>query len=382
MQITGKIFGSGPALGLTIEDGRFSRIEEIPEQACPAIAPGLVDAQINGFGGVDFSKAASLTADDFRKAAADLWKEGCTAFLPTIITNDAAFIEQRFTELAAILDKNPDLAAAAPGFHLEGPFISPEDGARGAHPRQFVRAPDLDLFRRWYRASGERIRIVTVAPEWEGSADFIRSLVSMGIVVSIGHSLANPEQVRSAVRAGASMVTHFANGIPLQVRRHPNILWEELAQDNLTVSLIADGFHLPSAVLKTAFRVKGSAAVIVSDSTNFGGLPPGDYTSHIGGRVTLSGAGRLFMTDNPDMLAGSAQSLFHGVSHVVREGLLSLEDAWRRGSEFPARLCGFTDRGKIAAGAWADFVEYESGGSGITIRKTWQRGSQVYPRLV
>src|SRR5262249_8138444 len=156
------------------------------------------------------------------------------------------------------LDSDADLAAAVPGLHVEGPYLSPEDGPRGAHPLEHIRPPDWDEFQRFLEAAGGRIRLLTLAPEAEAALPFIERLPAAGIVVAIGHTGADPETIHAAVRAGARLSTHLGNGAHSMIRRHPNYIWEQLACDDLTASVIADGHHLPASVLKCFARVKGA----------------------------------------------------------------------------------------------------------------------------
>lgn len=384
--IRGRVFGEGPVVALSIEDGRIAAIEPQSSGSAgkgtdfPAIAPGFCDVQINGFNGVDFNQDNPLTTEDFHQAAKALWAQGCTGFLPTLITNSTAALEKRFKELSEILNSDTQLAASALGFHLEGPFISPEDGYRGAHDLQFVCAPNIDAYNVLQTAAQNRIAILTLSPEWKGAGDLVAAAVAAGTKVSIGHSAATESQLRDAVNQGASMVTHFGNGVAQQLPRHPNVMWEQLASDGLACSLIADGFHLPDSVLKTVIRVKGDNAFLVSDSTSLAGLSPGDYQTHVGGRVTLAENGKLHMHGQPGVLAGSAQSLRHCVEHLANSGIVSLADAWRRASTIPATLIGCQQHASIEVGAYANIVQYDYQGSELKIQRTWLRGAEVYTK--
>ena len=158
------------------------------------------------------------------------------------------------------------------------------------------------------------------------------------MIPAIGHTAATPEQIREAVAAGALLSTHFGNGVHPMLPRHPNYLWEQLAADELWASVIADGFHLPDAVLKTVMRMKGSRAILVSDSVALAGMPPGEYESPIGARVVLTPEGRLHLATDPRLLAGSAQPLIAGIAHLVDSGLASLGEAWEMASARPLFL--------------------------------------------
>lgn len=386
IEIKGKIFGEGPAVVLRVEDGRIAAIEPQSsdsvgsEAHSPAIAPGFCDVQINGFNGVDFNQHQPLTNEQFRKAANALWSEGCTSFLPTLITNSTAALEKRFTELSEILNNDSQLAASAFGFHLEGPFISPQDGYRGAHDRQFVCAPNIETYEALQTAAKNRIAILTLSPEWDNTNALIAAAVAGLTHVSIGHSMASPKQINDAVDHGASLVTHFGNGVAQHVPRHSNVMWGQLANDRLACSLIADGFHLPDSVLKTVIRVKGNQAFLVSDSTSLAGLKPGDYETHVGGEVTLTEDGKLHLQGQPSVLAGSAKSLRHCVEYLANRGIVGLADAWRRASTIPAALVGKGQYASIEVGSYANVVQYNYQQSRLEIERTWLRGAEVYAR--
>jgi N-acetylglucosamine-6-phosphate deacetylase len=328
-----------------------------------------VDLQVNGFRGLDFNTlpiGPGLTG----RMARELWSVGVTTCFPTLITNSPAAIRAGLRAVARDCDADPVAAAAVGGIHLEGPFISPEDGPRGAHERRYVRKPDFGLVAEWKEASGGRLKILTMSPEWPGSAAFIRRCVRSGLTVSIGHTAATPAQIAEAVAAGASMSTHLGNGAHLSLPRHPNHLWEQLAQDRLTACLIADGFHLPASFLKVAMRVKGGRALLVSDSVHLAGMKPGRYRSPIGGAVVLTREGRLHLASNPALLAGSASPLIEGVRRLAAAGLAGREEAWSMGSERPARAMKLAVHG--------DRVRVGIRGERWTVLETWKSGRRVY----
>ena len=381
-QITGRIFGEGPPISLQIEDGRIVKMQnafdKVSDSDFPSIAPGFCDLQVNGFNGVDFNQSASLTTEEFSQATRGLWSEGCTSFLPTLITNSNLAVEARLREIDSIIDNDPQLAASMLGFHLEGPHISLDDGYRGAHDQQFVCAPDIDAYNNFQSVTQRRVLVLTLSPEWEGSQSFIAAAVAAGTKVSIGHTNATPSQIYEAVENGASLVTHFGNGVAGLISRHPNVMWEQLANDGLACSVIADGFHLPDSVLKTVFRVKDQQAFLVSDSTSLAGLPAGDYQTHIGGDVTLCENGKLHLKGQPNLLAGSAQSLRHCVEHLTNHGILTLADAWQRASTIPAEIIGGREHASIEVGAFANVVQYRYDGTSLDVQRTWLRGMEVY----
>lgn len=300
--------------------------------------PGLADWQVNGYKGVDFNRP-DLTSKEVTKACDSLMQEGVTAFFPTLITNHPDEISRLIRTIVAADDS---IGATIAGIHLEGPFISDQEGARGAHPVQYATAPRWDWMQRWMEESEGRIKLITLAPEWEGSSDFISQCVEAGVKVSIGHTLATEEQIAIAVAAGATLSTHLGNGSPVMIKRHPNPIWEQLSQEKLWISAIGDGFHLPEQVIRVFSKVKGKKMFWVSDSTALAGELPGEYATHIGGRVVLTPEGKLHLAENSDLLAGAAMSMRQMIENVWKKDWFTFDEAWRMGSEYPWSFLGQT----------------------------------------
>lgn len=217
-----------------------------------------------------------------------------------------------------------------------------------------------------------------MSPEWPGSAAFIGRCAGSGLLVAIGHTGATPQQVRDAAAAGARLSTHLGNGAHLQLRRHPNYIWEQMADDRLWASLIADGFHLPDSVLKVALRAKGRQAILVSDSVSQAGLKPGAYETAACGRVVLTQEGKLHLERDPNLLAGSAQPVVRGIERLVLAGICGFADAWDRASALPADLLGLPQAKGLAAGAPADLAAFRWDGERISILRTWKKGRLVH----
>lgn len=348
----------------------------------PIAAPGLVDLQINGYGGYDFNHPV-LTAQEVKGAVRAVWAEGVTTCYPTVITGAPYTIHGAMRAIALACEQDEGAAATVGGIHLEGPFLSPEDGPRGAHSLEHIRPPDTALFDQWQEASGGRISIVTISPEWEGSGEFIRHCVRQGVTVSIGHTSADTAQINEAVSAGARLSTHLGNGAHAMLPRHPNYLWAQLAEDELWCTLIADGFHLPDEVLKVAMKVKGKRALLISDAVTLGGLPPGSYDTPVGGRVVLTPEGRLHLAGQPGLLAGSAQMLLRHIARLAAAGLAELPDAWDMASVHPAGFMGLPVAAGLTAGAPADLALIRrsgAGGSGLALAALCKAGAWVYRR--
>lgn len=370
---------SGKQERLTIDKGKVEQIKtlESVENNSTYFGPGLIDIQVNGIDGTDFNDIA-LKPEDVLKATQHLLSQGVTTFFPTLITNSDENIHQLIDTIVNACHAFPLVDACVGGIHLEGPFISKVDGARGAHNLKYIKAPDWRWVKQCHEISSGKVKIVTFSPEWEGASAFIQQCVSHGILVALGHSNATPQQIQSAVKAGASLSTHLGNGAPLMLPRHPNLLWEQLAQDELYASIIADGFHLPDALLKTVIRTKGEKVFLVSDATKFSGMSPGIYQTHIGDEVVLERKGRLSIKKSPDLLAGATKSLLEDMRYLLDRKLVDLTDAWKMGSIYPAGFLGYPTPGNVLGQA-ADLVLFSlNQGKKIEVVKVVKNGQAVF----
>ncbi|GAA4453711.1 N-acetylglucosamine-6-phosphate deacetylase [Nibrella saemangeumensis] len=379
-RLTGIHYRTQQPVEISIEDGIITKIEPLSGQQTqdlPLIAPGLTDLQVNGYRGIDFNKPG-LSDADIEALVRALWAQGVTSFCPTIITNDHERMRSALGTVHKACGRSEIVGQAVAGIHLEGPFISLDEGPVGAHPVEYVVAPDEVLLQSFLDAAGGQVKILTLSPEWAGAGDFIRKCIKNGLVVSIGHTAATPEQIQEAVRAGATMSTHLGNATHQMLPRHPNYIWEQLAQDKLTASVIADGFHLPDSVLKIIFRVKKQKVMLVSDSTVLAGMPPGSYESPVGGKVVLTGEGKLHIAGKPKVLAGSAQSLLWGVQHLVRQQIVPLAQAWDMASLYPNRLMKLPQKAGLQAGAPADLVRFRYKETSLQLLETYKAGQCVW----
>jgi N-acetylglucosamine-6-phosphate deacetylase len=328
----------GEVTRVTIEGGVISRLERRDGVATGDwISPGWLDIQVNGFEGHD-PNAGGADADETIEMVKALWRHGVTGLCPTICTESEEHIIASLRAIDAACQADPLVAASVVGIHVEGPYISREDGPRGAHPLRHVRPPDLAEYRRWQAAAGGRIRIITLSPEYPEAVDYIRAIVADGVVASVGHTAADGDQIRRAVDAGARWSTHLGNGAHATLRRHPNYIWSQLGEDRLSAGFIFDGHHLPPEVMRTVARAKGvERTILVSDAVLVAGMAPGDHHLADGLPVTLLASGRLEMTGTP-YLAGAALPLEVCVANAVRLAGLSLADAVRTVTTNPARL--------------------------------------------
>jgi N-acetylglucosamine-6-phosphate deacetylase len=306
-----------------------------------------------------------------------LFKEGVTTHLPTIITNSSEQISRLIKQVVTLRNQDELSKLSIEGLHIEGPFISPVDGPRGAHPKEFVCAPDWNLVLQWQEAAEGLIKIITLSPEWENSTKLIEQCVKHNILVAIGHTCATHEQLLDAVSAGASLSTHLGNGSHTMLPRHPNYLWSQLADDRLNASIIADGFHLPPEVIQVFKKVKNEKLILVSDSVSLAGMPPGDYDLHIGGQVTLTKEGKLHLRNNPSIFAGSASNIKQGISFLLHHNLTSLTEAWEMASLRPHKIIN-ANRPIFEKRAKADLVLIDTQDDLLKIVKTIKRGREVH----
>jgi len=325
--------------GRNPETGVAARVEAGGAGSLTAawLAPAFCDLQVNGFAGVDFN-SASVRVEDYRKAVRALWTTGVTRFCPTIISASREHL-CRCLRAAATAAHDPIAGPAISGIHLEGPYISPEDGPRGAHLRAAIRPPDRGEFEALQQAAAGRILLVTLAPEVPGALPFIEWLSQQGIVVAIGHTGASAELIGEAVAAGARLATHLGNGATEYIHRHHNIIWEQLAADRLSASFILDGHHLPPAMVKSMIRAKGvSRSLLVTDAVAPAGCPPGPY--NLGTQdVELTPEGRVHLMGSR-RLAGSALRMDVAVAKVMEFAQISLAEALRMAGVQPAALLG------------------------------------------
>jgi N-acetylglucosamine-6-phosphate deacetylase len=366
MDIVARRYDTRELVCVRIEAGRIQSIQPAASPArsddAPWLAPGLVDLQVNGHGGRDFL-APEATIEDVAGISAALASQGATRYYPTLTTHSHERLAQALRTISKACAADAGLAAQIGGIHLEGPFISPEDGPRGAHPRQHVRPPDWAEFQRLQEAAGGRIRIVTLSPEYDAAADFVARVAGVGILVAIGHTKADSDQIRAAVDAGARLSTHLGNGAHGQIRRHPNYIWDQLAEDRLTASLIGDGHHLPAAVVKTFVRAKTpQRCILVSDLTSMAGQPPGRYETDSLGAVEILDDGRLVLAGQRQFLAGAALPITVGVVNVMRFAGLDLQAAVDMASVRPAALMGGEAAG-LAVDAPADLLLFRLPGA-------------------
>ncbi len=331
-------------------------------QLCAWITPGLFDLQVNGIGGTSFAdpgvSTGALAAADARIRA-----RGISRYCPTVITRSREATIAVLSRLAAAMG-----AGAMPGawgIHLEGPWISPEDGYRGVHRRELVRRPDPAEFDAFQEAAGGRIRIVTLAPELPGAAALIGALAAAGVTVSVGHTRADAAQVEAAVRAGARMSTHLFNGCAQLLDRHANTLYAQLAADGLFACFIADGHHVPGPALQVGLRAKGfGRSILVSDIAHLCGLPEGEHEME-GNRVVLRDGG-IWVKGSP-LLSGAARTLDEDVALLAAAPWCGIEQALLMAGAVPAEATGGRAWAEVTPGRTGPLALFEWDGCRLSL---------------
>jgi len=374
--LVGRDAATGKGIAVSLQGDRIGAIEPVEYDGPLFLSAGLVDLQVNGYAQFDLNDG-TLTAERVASLTDLLLAMGTTTYLPTLVTASEVNIIAGLQAIAQARARYPHVARAVPFVHVEGPFISPHDGSRGAHPAAHVRNADSAEFDRWQAASGGLVGLLTLSPHNDASLALIRHAVAHGVYVAIGHTDATPEQIHAAADAGATLSTHLGNGAAAMLPRHPNAIWSQLADDRLTATFIGDSHHLPADPLIVMLRAKGlERSLLVSDVASPGGLEPGIYHQTIGGRVQLWANGRLGTPGTP-YLAGAALPLRDCVARTVAMTGLSLAQVLMLATVNPGRFAG--GRGRLEVGAAADLIRFgwAPGDTNLRIEEIWAGGERV-----
>ena len=332
-----------------------------PVTDAPFVTLGFFDLQVNGFAGVDFN-APDLTPQAMDAALEGMLSCGVTKCLPTIISAGPDQLADRFRALEDSVRQSRLGPYMVAGYHLEGPFISPDDGYRGCHPAAAICAADVALFERVQKAAGGRIRLVSLAPEVAGAPELIDHLRNAGLCVALAHTAATRAEIGDAVDRGACLSTHLGNGTPRHLEKHDNPIIHQLGDDRLHASFIADGQHLPAGVLKLYLRAKGvSRSILVSDATAAAAAGAGNYT--LGELVIARGADAVVRLPGTPYLAGSALGLDQALRNLVAWAGLDLAEVSTMAAINPRRLL-FGPGASVRTGAPAELVWWEPTDSG------------------
>jgi N-acetylglucosamine-6-phosphate deacetylase len=328
----------------------YARDEKRIDVRGRTIAPGFIDLQLNGAAGRMLT--SEPTVETVRAMAEILPRFGCTAFLPTVITAPVEQMQAAARAVATVMNDEPSHGARVLGTHLEGPFINPAKA--GAHRPEFVIPPSVDMLRRLWEDGGESAVLLTLAPEMPGADALIAEAQRLGIAVAIGHSTADLAQVNEATRQGATLVTHLFNAMDPLGSRQPGTVGGALSNDEIAVSLIADGVHVHPASLKIAVRAKGAERVVlITDAMAPLGTEMRQF--ELLGEVIEVRDGACYRADG--VLAGSVLSMDQAVRNICQLTGVTLPEAIAMASTNPARVIGqshFT--GSLEPGNDADIV--------------------------
>ena len=339
--LEGRLFPDGGPARVIVQESRIASIAPVKSLDEPSgverwIVPGFFDLQVNGFAGRSFADPG-VKIEDVESIARALLQTGATRLLPTVVTADLETLCRQLSVLAEAMERIPLVQAMCPGIHLEGPFINPEDGPRGAHRREYVRDPSIAEYDRLQAAARGRVVMLTLAPEQPGALELIKHVANRGVVVALGHHRADVETLEQAIAAGARLSTHLGNGSDAMLPRLNNYIWNQLGDDRLWASFIADGHHLPPLTLRCMLRAKGlDRSVLVTDAIELAGMPPGRYQRR-GVEAELTKEGKVVLVGSP-YLAGSVATMPLLISHAVSDAGLSFADAVRLATVQPESL--------------------------------------------
>lgn len=376
------LYADDTPISIEIKNGKIAKLIRKPKNRNTLkdaiyVAPGFIDHQVNGYLSHSFV-GSNLNEKKVKTITRGFWKNGITTYFPTLTSESNALLLKNFKILNTIL-KNKVLDQSIPGFHLEGPYISPVDGFRGAHNLKHIRDPNWEEFEAWNRASGYRIIEVTIAPELSGAMEFAKKCSENNINVAVGHTNASTEQISQVVKLGASVSTHLGNGCANTIHRHHNPIWPQLSNDSLYASIIVDGFHLTREEVRSFYKAKGSSKIIlVSDITRWAGMPPGTY-SDFGEEVVVTKEGAIMMPSE-NVLAGASFLVTKGIENIIQFTGCSMKEAIDMATKNPAKAFGLIDRGTIEIGKRADLVYYKFDKGKFEILKTIVGGKVVYDK--
>lgn len=351
----------------TVQDAREVDVGE------RTLLPGFVDIHVHGNGGV----LAGESESSLRRMAQTLATHGTTSFLATLggIELDPLMDEVRRVGAQVGADLG---GAEVSGIHLEGPFLSNEDVARGSQNVAAMRKPSVDELRAFYEASNGTLRYMTIAPELPGALDVIRAMVELGITPSVGHTTASYEDVDHAIRAGLRSVCHTFNGMIPMHHRHPGTVGAALTRSELNAELIGDGQHVSPVAMRVLYACKGPNNIsIITDNTEWAGQPDGRYSHHGDGKTVIKQGDRCWVEGGT--LAGSVTPMNRIVATVGRATGCGLVELARMASANPARVVRLAERkGSLSAGKDADLIAVDEA---FEVALTVVRGHEVHSAL-
>jgi len=357
-EVTARHYATSQPVRLRWREGTFSGVQTLQDGPHDLwIAPGLVDLQINGYGGIDFQQD-NLTLEELLCTTRQLRAAGCATWLLTLITDEWPRMMARLRHLRALRSQSAALQSAIAGWHIEGPFLSAEPGFRGAHNPSAMCDPKPEHIKELRQLTGSDPVLLTIAPERAGAIAAISLAVSLGIKVSLGHTNAPQEVLLQAAQAGATGFTHLANGCPRDLDRHNNILWRVFETPGLQVSLIADGIHVSPALFRLIHRIIDPKSIYyTTDAMAAAGAPPGKYK--IGHLELEVGGDQIVRLPGTANFAGSALRPIDGIFRAAGMLNCAWQEVWPRLSTAPCRFMGLA-QGDLKIGQPATFCLLET----------------------
>jgi N-acetylglucosamine-6-phosphate deacetylase len=333
------------------------------------VTPGFIDPHVHGCGGIDVMEGSWESVNTVSRL---LVRHGTTAFLPTTVSSPPDVLSRAVELLGAALSQTFD-GATPLGIHLEGPFISALK--RGTHQASNVLAPNVDLFDRWARGSGNRIRLMTIAPELEGTDALLIMARHHGVIVAMGHSDATFEQAKGAADRGVCYAVHTFNAMRAMNHRDPGIVGEVLADDRVWAEIIADGIHVDPVLVRVFARSKGKSRVLlVTDAISATDMPDGRYA--LGGNTVEVANG--ICRDSESRLAGSTLTQEIALKNFVEWTDWAFQDALFGLTLNPARALKLDKKGILEPGADADVLIMDAQ---FRVLKTLVGGDIVFERF-
>jgi N-acetylglucosamine-6-phosphate deacetylase len=355
--------------GFSVENGRFCDVllekEDAVDLEGAYVIPGLIDVHNHGNSNADFSDGSYKGDVQMARYLASV---GVTSFAPATMTLPYEVIEKAL-EAGLRLHKEPlEGCARLLGVQMEGPFFS--EKKKGAQNGEYLRRPDFEAFKELYDGSEGLVSIVDLAPELEGSVEFVEQAKEL-CTVSIAHTDSDYEHAKAAIDAGVTHLTHLYNAMPPIHHRKPGVIGAASENEAVSAELICDGIHVHPASVRMAFKLFGAKRmVLISDALRCCGMPDGEY--ELGGQQVFLAENVARLADGT--IAGSATNLYDCMRNAVRFGIPN-EDAIRAATWNPARQIHALDRvGSIANGKLADFVIC---GADLERKEVWLGGRKV-----